>query len=165
MMPDDEIIVGSSGRYHKVDCHHANRVWKRNRESYTALKSASFEAALDGLSPCGSCNPPYDPYWDNLARDLDVIRRLENIDVVVMRRMAADMLDRRFGSDVPKRSLKARVIELSRQGSIPADVTNCLHMISDLRNMAEHEGELTQLQRLIARLCWALVVKWSATRT
>jgi hypothetical protein len=166
IMPNDvTVIVGSSGLYHKSDCHHVGRIWIRNLKSYTALESASFCAALDRLSPCQVCNPPHDTDWDNLATQVAVIRRIEDIDIAVMRRRAVTMLDRNFGPDVERRAMKARVLDLSRQDKIPTDVANCLHMICDLRNMAEHGSELTELQTSIARLCWALVEQWSATRT
>jgi hypothetical protein len=164
MSDDESVIVGGSRAYHRADCYYAGRVWKRHWKGYKATESASFCAALDGLSPCESCNPPHDPDWENLAGRLAVVRRIEGIDVAVMRRMAVTMLDRIFGPDGEKRALKARVLDLSRHDRIPTDVANCLHMISDLRNMAEHAGELTELQAMIARPCWLLVKEWSATQ-
>jgi hypothetical protein len=31
--------------------------------------------------------------------------------------------------------------------------------------MAEHAGELTNLQEMIAKLCWTLVKEWDAARS
>ena len=111
-----------------------------------------------------NCDPPHDPDWDNLAKIFPIVRRTENIDVAVMRRTAVAMLDRLFGRDGENRPLKSRVLDLSRRGEIPTDVANCLHIIGDFRNMAEHKGELTELQVMIARLCWLLVKEWGATQ-
>lgn len=94
-----------------------------------------------------------------------MIRPTEDIDVAVMKRKAATMVDQIFGPDIERRALKARILDLSRRDRIPTDVANCLHMICDLRNIAEHENEPTELQAMIARLCWALVEKWGATQT
>jgi hypothetical protein len=162
-MPEDVVaVVGSSRLYHKPDCHSASRAW--NPENYMALESASFCAALDGRSPCELCEPPHDPGWEDLARHFALIKRTENIDIAVMRRSAIIMLDHIFGADDDRKALKARVLDLSRSDRIPIDVANSLHMISDLRNMAEHGRPLTELQAPDTRLCWLLVKDWSATR-
>lgn len=157
-------VIGSALSYHQPTCHIVRQIHWRN---YKRLRDWR-EAVSLGLNPCPHCRPPFIVQHTQLKKEITkpteftplTAARLADLRRGLLRIL--DMVEQASrGSD----GIAQRIERLSRGGVVPREVAVCMHMIRELRNVAEYDAKtISQSQAVAVAGALGVIREWIQER-
>jgi hypothetical protein len=81
------------------------------------------------------------------------------------RRRLLRLLEKLFGQGTPKQGPISRITELKRDGKIPRKTAALMIAVTEVRNAAEHPGDMpTAAEAAAARSAWEAVTDWAVSK-
>jgi hypothetical protein len=134
-------VIGSAWSYHRPTCHIVQQIRRRN---YKRLRNWEEAVSLN-LKPCPHCRPPFipKPQFESKETTSQEAKpnQLTSSQLADLRRGLLRLLDE-LGPPLADESLAQRIQRLSRSKVIPRGVAACMHIIRELRNVAEYDAKI-----------------------
>jgi hypothetical protein len=154
-------VIGSAMSYHLPTCHIIRQIERRN---YKRLRNWE-EAARLGLNPCPHCRPPKAAMVSDES-DFGAAERvpLTANDLGELRRALMTLLIALEPRDLPsvRENGPAALIErLSKVKIIPRDVAACMRTITEIRNAAEYEANISRARTSAVEAALQVIREWA----
>jgi len=160
-------VIGSFYNYHRPTCHIIERISKRNYKRLRGYK----EAQELGLMPCSHCRPAFDP---SLVRripepeppegesEIEEPIHITATGLADRRRGLLRLLDQIDQDHSGREGVATRIGRLTHQNRIPREVSACMRVITEMRNVAEYQAKtLSSNETAVVEAAWQVIGDWA----